>query len=38
VAPKAQLDAMLAAATALRLDTAALVPVTQAGCTYAGAA
>ena len=32
------LAAMTAAAKALRLDTASLVPVKQAGCTYAGAA
>jgi hypothetical protein len=29
---------MTAAAKALRIDTAAMLPVTQAKCTYAGAA
>lgn len=38
VAPKADLDAMMAAAKALRLDTSRLVPVNQVGCKYAGAA
>lgn len=38
VAPKADLDAMMAAAKALRIDTTALKPVSQAKCTYAGAA
>lgn len=39
VAPKADVAAMLAAASApsLRLDVKALSPVTQAGCTFAGA-
>lgn len=37
VAPAADMAAMMAAAKALRIDTAALVPVKQTGCTYAGA-
>lgn len=37
VAPKADMDAMMAAAKALRLDTTALRRVEQAGCTYPGA-
>jgi hypothetical protein len=38
VAPKADMDAMMAAAKQLRLDTAVLKPVAQAKCTYVGAA
>jgi hypothetical protein len=38
VAPAADLSAMTAAAKALRIDTAKMVPVVQAKCTYAGAA
>lgn len=38
VASAADMKAMTAAAEALRLDTASLSKVTQAGCTYAGAA
>ena len=38
VAPAADVAAMMKAAKELRLDTASLVPVRQAGCTYAGAA